>query len=86
MCVVYLYRIAHSHAFNCCNAMTMSFHQIDCTRVWIEGSVSSSTDLLECQRTDGTWGTVCKTGFHWETANAVCKQLGYDKSSNYKTA
>ncbi|XP_065914679.1 uncharacterized protein [Dysidea avara] len=58
----------------------------DCTHIRIEGSVRGSTGLLECQLTDGTWGTVCKSGFHWEAANAVCKQLGYDKSSNYETA
>jgi len=36
---------------------------------------------LEFQLSDGTWGTVCSTGFNNGTAVVACKQLRYSNGS-----
>ena len=57
---------------------------IGCKNVRIEGGGFSGR--LECQLSDGTWGTVCNRGFDLDAARAVCRQLGYSETSDYTTA
>ncbi|XP_065913892.1 uncharacterized protein [Dysidea avara] len=54
-----------------------------CKDVRIEGGGHSGR--LECQLEDGTWGTVCMTGFGPNAARAACSQMGYCGTAYYKS-
>ena len=50
------------------------------------GGCSGSYERLECQLQDGTWGTVCGSGFGINAAKAACRQLGYPGRASYAIA
>ena len=63
----------------------------DSTRIWnnpylgqirLTGGVTVNQGLVEvyCNR---KWGTVCNHGFNQTEANTVCRQLGYERASDY---
>ena len=40
---------------------------------------------LEIQNRDGSWGTICSSGFDDDAGDVACSQLGYDESSRVYT-
>ena len=60
----------------------MSFFITDPLLVRLQGSPHVSVGRLEVWRND-VWGSVCNEDFTIETANVVCRQLGYDQALDY---
>ena len=50
-------------------------------KVEAEGSGGGQYRILEFQRSDGSWGYVCSSGFDYRAAELACKQLGYNGNS-----
>ena len=53
-------------------------HSYDCTHgeIRLRNGLTSREGRVEIC-VDGTWGTVCHSGWSYNDARVVCKQLGY---------
>jgi hypothetical protein len=57
--------------------MTRTILRITATNVKLVGGKYANEGRIEIQH-NGTWGSVCGTGFHAKDARVFCSMLGYN--------